>query len=563
MTCQYCQTRNQVQSLYCARCGKLLFKSKLRIDGPHGENQTMLLFARDYTIGRGPDNDISIPDPSLSRRHAIISHKSGNFVVRNVSNKNGSLLNDKPLTHAVLKDRDSIQLGNVMLHYCSEAPAFEVGKGMEETEFFRRQFLQLFDFTKTHLSTRESILDVLALTMSISDANHVQLFTVDADGKWRFRMAKKYEHTRSPAENVDATAQRLFRQALDSKCPQLLNAEGTITSSTEDDCMTKRWTRIVFPLIWTHRNGAVSHQTIGLCYFIRDDSWRCLSSNKQRMFEKFMHQLAMALENERLYRASREHQKMAEELQRASHVQKKLHGIGANRIPGFEIETLVKSSKGISGDYFDVIRLSENKVLFAIGDICGSGVPAALVSSSVQATVRSQMRYSTSPRRLLNHLNLLLRQSTNDSTFVTLFVGVLDPSNNQLTYLNAGHPPPFLISRDKKLTELKSTNPPLGVIKQSYSVEKRVEFCQTGTLVMYTDGLLECQNQTRERLGRNRLHSLITRQVREKPQSDEMSALRILRGIETEMTNFIQGATQTDDMTLIVATRGSDNPGSN
>ncbi|RMF57202.1 MAG: serine/threonine-protein phosphatase, partial [Calditrichaeota bacterium] len=206
------------------------------------------------------------------------------------------------------------------------------------------------------------------------------------------------------------------------------------------------------------------------------------------------------------------------------------------------------------GDYFDIIRLSSKTVGIAIGDICGHGVPAALLSSTVQAAIRSQLEYTLSPAQVMQHLNRFLMESTAESVFVTLFLGILECKSGVLTYINAGHPPPVHISRERTVKELRAGAAALGIVEQDFRCEQEARVLAGDMLLLYTDGVIESQNKQREIYGRKRLLDVVrggclNRKGR-KPKLSELSGR-----IKQDVLAFMAGAKQTDDLTLVELAR--------
>ncbi len=552
MICPDCDHTVKTQNLYCDSCGCRLFKSRLRIVFENGTNQTRHLFLRDYRIGRGPENDILLTDPSVSRRHAEIKYANGEFRIEDVSSKNGSLLNDSGFANSHLKHHDRIQLGNVLLHYYdAEAPGRERCRPGEETAFYRTEYMKLVEDRLVCFGARETILGTLELMMSLATASHARLYQTNDSGGLTFSLGRKLEDSESVPGDLSPGESDLLQAVVASAGPQFVPDSVAVAQARATAIFTATWTRAAIPLVKSTRNGSKSSGLTGVCYLSRPAA-ADISEGKEELFLRLVQQLAFAVENEKLERRALEHKQITEELQRARDVQLKLYSVDDERLQQFDIKTIASPCRSISGDYFDVIPISNDRVVFAIGDICGKGVPAALVSSSVQAAIRSQTRYSVSLRQILDNLNRLLMKSTAESTFVTLFIAVLDLSSNQMQYLNAGHPPPFMISGKSGLRKLGSTNPPLGVVDQKYGRTRKVRFRTSDALVMYTDGVIESQNGDKHIFGTERLIKLLKTASAREPSN---LSRHLVKSVQKGVSRFVNGAGQSDDLTLVVARR--------
>jgi hypothetical protein len=155
---------------------------------------------------------------------------------------------------------------------------------------------------------------------------------------------------------------------------------------------------------------------------------------------------------------------------------------------GYEVETFYRPFRDVGGDYFDVIELSDDRSLFAMADVAGKGMPAALLAANVQALVRSNASVDSHPLVLARQLNQHLSRYTPDDRFVTAVFIVLSHASGELTYVNAGHNAPFVSGTDS-LTSLEATGMPLGLFPEA-EYEARTAFIHPGgALLLFTDGL--------------------------------------------------------------------------
>ena len=133
---------------------------------------------------------------------------------------------------------------------------------------------------------------------------------------------------------------------------------------------------------------------------------------------------------------------------------------------GYEIETFYRPFRDVGGDYFDVIELSDGRTLFAVADVSGKGMPAALLAANVQALVRSTANVGADPAALARHINRHLSRYTPDDRFVTAVFIVLSHESGALTYVNAGHNAP-MVSGTGAIVPLDATGMPLGLFAEA------------------------------------------------------------------------------------------------
>jgi serine phosphatase RsbU (regulator of sigma subunit) len=173
----------------------------------------------------------------------------------------------------------------------------------------------------------------------------------------------------------------------------------------------------------------------------------------------------------------------------ARQVQQTLHPEKMEELPGYEVETFYKPLREVGGDYFDVIQLPGNRTLFAVADVSGKGMPAALLAANIQALVRS-IASVESPMALAKQINKHLCRYTASDRFATAVFIVLSHDSGELTYVNAGHNAPIVFCSGS-MTCLDATGPPLGLFTNA-EYEARTAVIRSGdALLVFTDGLTD------------------------------------------------------------------------
>jgi sigma-B regulation protein RsbU (phosphoserine phosphatase) len=197
----------------------------------------------------------------------------------------------------------------------------------------------------------------------------------------------------------------------------------------------------------------------------------------------------------------------------------------------------------VGGDYCDVWSLPDGQIAFAVGDVSGKGLPAAMVMSNLQAALRTTMTFCSQLSQVAQHVNRHLCQSLRDDMFVTLFLGLFDPGRNELKYVNAGHLQPLvrqLLGPARWLGE--PANPPLGILEGRFDmVAKRID---PGTaLLVVTDGITEASLAVGDMFEADRLEKLIT-------DCQFHSAADLVETVIKAVTDFRQSLPQQDDITV-------------
>jgi len=174
----------------------------------------------------------------------------------------------------------------------------------------------------------------------------------------------------------------------------------------------------------------------------------------------------------------------------AQQIQQTLHPQNLEEWQDYKIETYYKPYREVGGDYFDVIELSNNRTLFAVADVSGKGMPAALLAANIQALVRSIANVQPDPYALARRINEHLCLYTPADRFATAVFIVLSRDSGELAYVNAGHDSPIVFCSGTT-TFLQSTGIPLGLFAGAgYKVGTAV-IPPGGALLLFTDGLID------------------------------------------------------------------------
>jgi sigma-B regulation protein RsbU (phosphoserine phosphatase) len=211
------------------------------------------------------------------------------------------------------------------------------------------------------------------------------------------------------------------------------------------------------------------------------------------------------LENLRLTREELDKQVLESEIRIATDIQRNLVPVQLPSIRQLDLAAHSNAARGVSGDYYDVIQLADDRVLVAIADVAGKGIPAAILMANVQAALNVLAPLNLTLTDVVSRMNSLVCDNTEIEVFVTMFVAVIDQRRNLLTYVNAGHNPPILI-RGETVEQLSEGGPLLGVIPHppSYRAGTR-EFRTSDFLVLYTDGVSEAGSARQDEFGVARL----------------------------------------------------------
>ncbi|MBL7075090.1 SpoIIE family protein phosphatase [candidate division KSB1 bacterium] len=254
---------------------------------------------------------------------------------------------------------------------------------------------------------------------------------------------------------------------------------------------------------------------------------------------------ALALENAQLYQEALEKKRIEDEITLAREIQQRLLPGSVPRVDSYQISGVNRSSRQIGGDYYDLIQLDEGKLGFAIGDVSGKGIPAALLMAAVQASLHSQIRTGCPIEEVVSRINDLIYQSTDPSKFITFFYGILHPQTGEVEYVNAGHNPPLLVRQTGEPEFLEKGGVILGVAPGLPYYKGTLSLSEGDLLVLFTDGVTEAKDPEDREFSEERFYELIGK-------CRDSSTEEIVSRTLSEIDAFTSGMPQSDDITLVV-----------
>jgi len=256
---------------------------------------------------------------------------------------------------------------------------------------------------------------------------------------------------------------------------------------------------------------------------------------------------------EKLIEESKERQRLASELEIAREVQEELFPKNPPQLGSLEIVGVCHAARMVSGDYYDFVKLSEDRLALAIGDVAGKGISGALLMASIQSMMRAQL--SAPPdggpggrfpaAQVVSRLNLQLYQTTAPEKYATFFLGAYDDRQGLLTYTNAGHLPPLLI-RDGVTQKLEVNGMVVGAFPFARYEQSEIQLHAGDLFVAFTDGVTEPENEFAEEFGEERLIEVILRN-RERPPRE------IINEVIAAVGQWTGRPELQDDMTMLVA----------
>src|SRR5256714_11806119 len=299
---------------------------------------------------------------------------------------------------------------------------------------------------------------------------------------------------------------------------------------------------MVAPLLFAKQNMgvlALANSRIGAPF----------SQNDFVVFKSITEQSAFALYNAIIYSEANEKKRLDHDLEIARDIQRILLPAEAPKVNGFEIAGLNVPARQVSGDYFDYIKVDEERLGVCIADVSGKGVPASLIMAICRSVLRSQAMGNPSPADVLQKVNRQLYPDIKEDMFISMAYLVLDHARGTVTLARAGHDAPLLYqAKNKTVTPLKTPGMVVGIdsgdVFDRLTTDVAVPLERDDCILLYTDGITEALDSEGNELGLERANGVFR-------SSATSGAQATITQLIDDVRNFVGATPQNDDITLI------------
>jgi serine phosphatase RsbU (regulator of sigma subunit) len=386
--------------------------------------------------------------------------------------------------------------------------------------------------------------------IAITHADRGMLLEPDAAGVLQIRVARGRNAETLPPEKMNPSRSVLGRaiELGTAVINEDLNLADLNMQTAQSVMVQLLRSAVVIPLYYTTHSPAgpatetLSRQLLGAVYL---DSKRTatFSALDRQLLDALGSQAASILDNARLVERERERQRLEQELSIAREIQQALVPQGLQDYPHLAVTGIHRPCHEVGGDYFDVYPLPDGRTAILIADVAGKGLGAALLTTMLQGAL-SGMTLGVDPVTVFNHLNRFLCERASVGRYATMFFGLLS-TDGTLEYVRASHPSPLLMRRGE-VSELYSGGSfPVGLIDIASFKSARIQLEPDDTLLLYSDGVTEAEDKDQNLFGAARLKEALGRQ-----QDPSLAAVQA--GILAAIERFADGASQSDDITLLV-----------
>ena len=545
--------------------------ASLVVVDPNGHRTRVAIDPLPFRIGRQPESDLIIRDSRVSRAHARIVVEGGEYVVEDCGSLHGTHVNGKRISRQALRNSDKIEFGaqdSYQLVFALDGAELkqlmeQVGSGAQHGVGGNlaklRAILDLARTVQSSFSVDDVLASVVDTALAITGAERGFLM-LRASGGLEMRVARhrrgRQLHAsdlRVPREVIHRALERR-RELLSMNFDPLGEGETRPQSSVAD---LELRSVICVPLvrIRTGQGEATSvlstgSETVGVLYMDSRLVAADLAGGNRELLQTLAIEASTVLENARLLEEERAKRQLEEELSLARTIQQsllpgRLPSEGWLRASGSSV-----ASHEVGGDYFDVTSVNPRCWCAVVADVSGKGVSSALLASLLQGALITATDHPGTLGQRMGRLNRFLMDRTGGEKYATVFYALLE-LDGRLSYVNAAHCPPIIVRASGELSTLEATGMPVGLMEAAEFGVAEQRLAPGDKIVIYTDGVTEAQNAAGEFFGKKRLREIVTAHAAASCQS-------LHDAIQQAVTEFTEGAPQSDDITLVVLEKGSD-----
>jgi serine phosphatase RsbU (regulator of sigma subunit) len=522
-----------------------------------------------FTLGRQSDNDLVLLDNRISRRHASVVLDDEGYVLQDEGSRHGTFVNGERVTNShKLQSGDQIGLGVAdvyQIFFLTDRATLpklleeigRVGTGPAPQLQHLGLLLKMAEMLNRAPVLEEVLTALVDSAVQLSDAERGLLFLLDDGGKLTLRLARGRGGTHLPSGLTDYS-QKIVDRVVQSRREEVtLEEELTGISANETGIIRQGLRGVValplqkMPMMEMASETIIqaAPELLGVLYLDSRARPTSLTGLDRQVLMTLAMEGATIIENARVFRLTREQERMRHDLGTARNIQQSLLPRQLPKSDYFELRALSIPCQTVGGDYYDVIKLPEERFGLTVADVSGKGLPAAMMAASMQGAFGAVAAGDPGLPDLFRRVNEFLCERTPPEMFATMFYGVVNREGD-FTYVNAGHATPLVVRQDGKVDKLEESNFPLGFFPKVKYGSNQVKLHQGDHVLVFSDGVTEAQDSAHDMFGEERLEKLLEGRSF---ASSEVVCDAVVEAIR----EFVGAAPQADDMTLLVLRYGS------
>jgi serine phosphatase RsbU (regulator of sigma subunit) len=496
-----------------------IFPSLIFVHGP--EQKTLHIDHTPFSVGRKMDKDLVIADPRVSRDHALLISENGKFFVEDQGSKHGTFVNGERVDRKQLEPHDRLEFGARdtiyavfhLQHLTSNTARDFLSQISEITDLEKLTiFLEAARKLNTTGVLDEILLTLLDVTLKLACAERGYVFLKDKDGTLKLAAGR---NSKGELLLDDTTiSHSILEDALRS------NSEFLLTDTSRSLDLAGRQSIVAYDLrtviciplrklqVQTRSRGAdeaaPTGEVLGALYVDSRFASRDISKVSGDILHVVATEAASLIENARLVQAEEESRRYQQELAIAASIQQSLMAVTIPEVPFARLYPKNLSCKEIGGDFYDAVNTDQGLAI-VLADVAGKGVSAALLASTLQGMINSQLTAGMPLTEIVASANRFFTSKRIGEKYATLIIARLR-RDGELEYVNCGHVPPLLICKNEVLRPAHG-NLPVGLLADARYESDHYSLHSGDRVVLVTDGVTEAENAAGEFFDNERLEA--------------------------------------------------------
>ncbi len=534
---------------------------RLLVRDAGGNEREVELVRTPFTLGRQSDNDLVLLDSRISRHHAQILQNDEGYAIEDMGSRHGTYVNNERVTTVQLKTGDQISLGVVdsyQLSFVGEQVVLpqlleKIGKAAESPAPQLKHLgllLQMAQMLHRAPALEEVLTMLLDSALQLTDAERGLLFLVEEGGELRLRLARGRGGNYLKTETLEYSRSAVGRVMKSGREEVLLEEEMTGRATHDTAIITGGVRGLVVVPLQKHPMMEMTGETIvqtapeivGVLYLDSRTRATSLTGLDRQVLQTFAVEGATVIENARLFRLTREQERIQYQFSVARDIQQGLLPRELPRSDFFELQAITMPCQMVGGDYYDVINLGEDRLGVTVADVSGKGLPAAMMAAMLQGAFAAVAAGDPALHDLFKRVNTFVCARTPTEMYATIFYGVLSRDGG-FGFVNAGHNSPFVLRSNGTVDYLESTNFPLGMFATADFKVESAHLQPGDQVLIFSDGVPEAQDVNHELFGETRLKEYL-----EKLGNETAVCSKVVAAVQS----FVGSAPQADDLTLVV-----------
>jgi sigma-B regulation protein RsbU (phosphoserine phosphatase) len=524
------------------------------------EQKDIVLNRSPFTVGRKVDKDLVIADPRVSRDHAQISQEGQDFFLVDLGSKHGTFVNGERIQRQKLERGDRLEFGardsayllfnpgqatkNTAREFLSQISGIQIKQEATDLEKLTL-FLEAARKLNTAGVLDEILMTMLDVTLELTSAERAYVFLKDDDGK--LRLAAGRNSKKEPLLDDKTISHSILEDSLRS------NSEFLLTDTSQSLDLAGRQSIVAYDLrtvlsiplrkmqvqatrdAQTPVPAANVAEAMGVLYVDSRFASRDIIGVSQDILHVIATEAASLIENARLVQAEEEARRYQQELGIAASIQQRLMQVKIPEVPFASLSGRNLSCKEIGGDFYDAVNTKEGLAV-VLADVSGKGVSAALLASTLQGMIYSQLIAGMTLLEVVTVVNRFFTEKMGGEKYATVLLVRLR-RDGELEYVNCGHVQPLLVCAGEVIRPPHG-NVPVGLLADATFESAKCHMKSGDRFILVTDGVTEAENAAGDFFEDSRL---------------EAAAIKspTMEGIFSAVNAFCSGNPLSDDCTVV------------